>query len=86
MVENKGLTGVSNEMGSTTDAQNGSRLTQTTMRTETCQSLETNRGESYLLPCASAVGLAGAVHGALVLPQVDEGDSEAGEVRHVVVQ
>ena len=73
-------------MGSTTDVKNCPRLTRTTTRTELLPRLEINRSQSYLLPCASAVGLAGAVDGALVLSQVNEGDSEAGEVRHVVVE
>ncbi|TNN66811.1 hypothetical protein EYF80_022880 [Liparis tanakae] len=40
----------------------------------------------YLLPRPRAVGFAGAVHGRLVLPEVDQRRRQAGEVGHVVVQ
>jgi hypothetical protein len=42
--------------------------------------------QTYLLPAASGVGLAGSVDGVLELAEVDKGGSKAGKVRDVGVQ
>lgn len=41
---------------------------------------------AYLLPRARAVGLLAAVHSGLVLPEVDQGGSQAGKVRDTAEQ
>lgn len=41
---------------------------------------------AYLLPRARAVGLLAAVHSGLVLPEVGQGGSQAGEVRDTAEQ
>ena len=49
--------------------------------------LKTNGTRSaYLLPCSCAVGLPGAVHGVLVLPEVNKGGGQTGKVGDIVVQ
>ena len=40
--------------------------------------------ETYLLPCASAVGLAGSINGVLVFAQVHQSRGQAGKVADVV--
>jgi len=49
-------------------------------------SLQALTPRSHLLPCLGAVGLASAVHGSLVLSQVDQRDGQPRVVGHVVVQ
>ena len=41
---------------------------------------------THPLPCSCAVGLPGAVHSILVLPEVYEGGGQTGKVGDVVVQ
>src|SRR4051812_21326578 len=38
---------------------------------------------THLLPCADGVGLAGSLHGSVVLAEADEGRGQAGVVVHV---
>ena len=48
--------------------------------------LAVHAGEAHLLPGAGAVGLAGPVHGGLVLAQVHQCGGQPAKVGHVVVE